>query len=103
MCDYDKVISTPVVTTAPVTVKSTPVVVSKDLKLGMTDPDIKKLQKLLNDKGFTIATSGVGSKGKENEYFGAKTKAALIKYQKANGISPANGYFGPVTKGKMGW
>ncbi|MFZ4632288.1 MAG: InlB B-repeat-containing protein [Patescibacteria group bacterium] len=70
----------------------------KDLKLGLVNNDVKELQKYLNNKGYLITKSGPGSKGKETTYFGAATKAALIKFQKDNKISPASGLFGPVTR-----
>jgi hypothetical protein len=69
----------------------------RDLKLGMTGQDVKMLQQFLNNNKFLVAKSGVGSKGKESAKFGPATKAALIKYQKANKITPASGYFGPKT------
>lgn len=72
-----------------------------DLAQGMSSPDVKSLQKLLNAKGFLIAESGAGSVGNETEYFGTLTKNALIKYQLANGITPAVGYFGPITQSQM--
>ena len=34
-------------------------------------------------------------------YFGAITQSALAKMQAAEGISPASGYFGPITKAKV--
>ena len=71
---------------------------TRDLKLGMTGVDVKKLQQYLNDKGFLVAKSGVGSKGKENTKFGPATKAALIRFQKAKGIKPTSGIFGPITR-----
>ncbi len=70
----------------------------KDLKLGQTNTDIKELQKYLNSNGYIISKSGVGSKGKETNYFGSATKAALIKFQKAKKITPASGLFGPMTR-----
>jgi glycosyltransferase involved in cell wall biosynthesis len=42
-----------------------------------------------------------GSQGNETTKFGPATKAALIKYQKAKGISPAAGYFGPKTRASV--
>jgi hypothetical protein len=37
--------------------------------------------------------------GNETTSFGAKTWVALVAFQKANGIVPASGYFGPITRG----
>ena len=71
---------------------------TRDLKLGAEGPDVKLLQEYLNNNGFVIAKSGAGSKGKEVEKFGPSTKAALIRFQKSKGITPANGYFGPKTR-----
>ena len=73
---------------------------TKDLSLGATGEDVRCLQKYLNAKGYTIATSGVGSPGQETNQFQAKTQAALIKWQTANGISPATGTFGPKSREK---
>lgn len=71
---------------------------TKDLWLGVMLNDVKELQKYLNKKGFLVATSGNGSPGNETTYFGARTEAALKKFQAANGILPAAGYFGPLTR-----
>lgn len=60
--------------------------------------EVKALQAFLNAHGYTVAQKGPGSPGNETIRFGALTKAALIKYQKAKGISPAAGYFGPLTR-----
>jgi hypothetical protein len=73
-------------------------VFKKNLKAGMTDGDVKQLQKILNANGYKVALSGSGSPGKETNYFGNATKAALIKFQKANKIYPSNGFFGPLTR-----
>ena len=69
--------------------------------LGASSQQVVMLQKYLNSKGFPVSVSGAGSKGKESSYFGAKTKQALIKFQKAVGIKPASGIFGPITKKYM--
>jgi hypothetical protein len=71
----------------------------RDLYLNMIGEDVKELQKFLNNNGFVVATEGPGSPGNETEKFGSLTKQALIKYQLANSISPAIGYFGEITKG----
>lgn len=73
---------------------------TKNLKLGSNNSEVLALQKFLNLKGYTVATAGAGSSGNETSYFGAKTKAALIKYQDAQkdllnqaGISKGTGNF----------
>ena len=53
------------------------------------------LQNILIQKGYLSSDSNTG-------YFGVLTKAALIKYQTAMGISPAVGYFGPLTIASLG-
>ena len=85
------------VTTGSVT--STAVSVFKsNLTVGSLGSEVKALQEYLNAKGYTVATTGPGSPGGETTRFGALTRAALIKYQKAKGITPAVGYFGPITR-----
>ena len=69
-----------------------------NLQIGSSGPDVKALQVYLNTHGYVIAQSGPGSSGNETTLFGGKTKAALIKLQKAAGISPAVGYFGALTR-----
>jgi len=72
---------------------------TRDLQTGDIDEDVKELQKYLNNHGFILADSGPGSPGNETEKFGALTRGALIRFQKAKNISPAIGYFGPITRG----
>jgi len=84
------------------TISATPAVsahkFSGDLKAGSRMDDVRMLQVFLNSHGYTIAISGPGSAGSETTTFGSLTKAALAKYQKAKGITPAVGYFGPITR-----
>jgi hypothetical protein len=70
---------------------------NRDLSLGMNGSDIKLLQQYLNTHGYPIASSGPGSSSYETTRFGALTKAALIKFQKAHSIA-GTGYFGPITR-----
>ncbi|PIR26074.1 MAG: hypothetical protein COV41_02320, partial [Candidatus Brennerbacteria bacterium CG11_big_fil_rev_8_21_14_0_20_43_10] len=58
---------------------------TKDLKYGMKDDEVKVLQGWL-------------SVSPQSGWFGPLTKAAVITYQKANSITPAVGYFGPITR-----
>jgi peptidoglycan hydrolase-like protein with peptidoglycan-binding domain len=74
---------------------------TRSLQLGMTGNDVKQLQIFLNSKGFTVSYTGPGSKGNETTFFGIKTKLSLIKYQKANNITPAIGNFGPLTRAQI--
>lgn len=74
---------------------------TRTLRRGMVGDDVKELQKLLNANGFPIALTGLGSKGNETTRFGIATQSALIKFQKANKITPAIGMFGPVTRGVL--
>ncbi len=74
---------------------------TRNLTVGSTGDDVKALQQFLNAKGYQIASTGAGSLGNESTYFGGLTKAALAKFQAANGISPAVGYFGPITIAKV--
>jgi chitodextrinase len=97
------VITPPIITTPPITNPTKPVIIKKfifkkNLKLGDINNDVKELQKYLNAHGFIVAKIGAGSRGKETTKFGAATKAALIKFQKAKKIKPTNGLFGPLTR-----
>jgi len=75
-----------------------PTFFTKDLQLGKSDPEVYRLQMYLNNHGFPVSLSGAGSLGQETSYFGAKTRAALILFQKAHNIVPSVGYFGPKTR-----
>ncbi len=74
-------------------------VFTRNLTLGAVGADVKSLQIYLNSRGFTIATSGGGSPGYETMYFGQATQSALVRFQRSNGIVPASGFFGPLTRG----
>ncbi|MBI4992180.1 MAG: peptidoglycan-binding protein [Candidatus Harrisonbacteria bacterium] len=74
---------------------------SGDLTVGSKGAAVKDLQKFLNANGAQVAASGAGSSGNETETFGSLTRAALAKWQAANGVSPAAGYFGARTRAKL--
>lgn len=78
-------------TTRPTTI------ITKTLKLGMIDNEVKLLQIFLNKKGYIISFSGGGSIGNETNFFGAKTKKALKMFQKDNNSIP-DGIVGPKTR-----
>src|SRR3989344_6422942 len=71
-----------------------------DLTIGSTGMDVKCLQQYLNWAGHMVASSGAGSPGNETEYFGSRTQAAVAKWQAANGVSPAGGNFGKISRAK---
>ena len=70
----------------------------RNLTIGSTGADVKALQVYLNTHGYVIASGGAGSPGNETSRFGGLTRAALIKLQKAAGISPSVGFFGALTR-----
>jgi hypothetical protein len=76
-------------------------VFARSLTLGSNGEDVRALQVWLNSNGYVVATAGPGSKGNETTYFGGLTRTALAKYQASAGISPAVGYFGPITRAKV--
>lgn len=71
---------------------------TRNLSIGSVGEDVLELQKYLNAHGFPVASSGPGSPGNETLRFGGATRAALIRFQTADGIRPASGFFGPTTR-----
>jgi len=67
---------------------------------GSTGGQVMWVQEFLNGHGYTVAASGAGYPGNESTYFGALTKAAVMKFQSSNGISPVSGYWGPLSRAK---
>lgn len=68
---------------------------AQDLSLGDSGPAVVALQSVLIAQGYLDLSS-------PTDQFGPLTEAALIAYQKAEGISPASGYYGPLTRAHMG-
>jgi hypothetical protein len=71
------------------------------LRQGTRNTEVKILQQALNSLGFPVASAGAGSLGKETDLFGPATKQAVIKWQKASGVVPASGFFGPLSRQTM--
>lgn len=73
------------------------VTLTMNLSLGMEHPQVLLLQRMLNEKGYTIALDGPGSPGQETRKFGLLTRAAVKKFQCASmsicdGDEHTNGY-----------
>lgn len=77
------------------------VMFTQNLTLGSTGAQVLALQKFLNSKGYMVAASGAGSVGNETSYYGSLSVKAVAKFQAANAIAPAVGYFGPLTRAKV--
>ncbi|MBU6500890.1 MAG: peptidoglycan-binding protein [Patescibacteria group bacterium] len=67
---------------------------SRELSLDSEGSDVAALQMFLHDAGYYPEALFTG-------YFGPLTQAALVKFQSANAIRPASGYFGPVSKKRV--
>lgn len=70
---------------------------SKDLEVGSSGEEVRCLQKFLNDNGFKVASSGVGSPGNETNLYGSLTAAAVKRWQSAKNLT-ASGTFGPLSR-----
>lgn len=79
---------------------------SQSLRIGEVAEDVRRLQIFLNSRGFVLAKNGPGSPGRETNFFGPLTKAALMKFQTVYGseileplgLKIATGFFGPATQ-----
>lgn len=68
---------------------------TQNLTLGSTGSEVTALQQALVAGGHLSMPAGVAY-----GYFGALTKAAVAKWQAANGVSPAVGYWGPISRAR---
>jgi hypothetical protein len=71
------------------------IVLTRDLKIGVSGSDVLQLQTLLQNLHYLGATAPLTG------YFGTLTMNAVIAFQKASFISPAQGYVGPLTRKKL--
>ncbi|MBI2640586.1 MAG: hypothetical protein HYW91_01710 [Candidatus Sungbacteria bacterium] len=73
---------------------------TRNLFQGVSGADVKCLQQYLNSTAYKVASSGVGSPGNETTSYGPLTLSAVAKWQAGNGVSPAVGYFGAISRAK---
>ena len=64
---------------------------TRDLMVGVSGPDVTCLQQNLISMGFSIPAGATS-------YFGSQTEAAVSAWQTSKGVSPAAGYFGPISQ-----
>ncbi|MEI6345653.1 MAG: hypothetical protein WCO79_00210 [bacterium] len=83
---------------------------SKNLFIGMHDPEVRSLQQLLNvDADTIVSESGAGSAGFETDFFGKATLAAVIRFQEKYpvevlvpaGLNAGTGFVGKLTREKL--
>ena len=65
---------------------SSSVLLTLNLNSGMSNPQVKLVQQILNKNGFQIAATGPGSPGSETAYFGMLTRDAVRRFQCAKAI-----------------
>lgn len=66
-----------------------------DLTVGSSGAAVTCLQQMLIAAGYSIPAGATG-------YFGQQTKSAVMAWQAAAGITPAAGYFGPISRSHWG-
>ena len=83
---------------------------NRNLKLGDSGEDVRKLQQVLNQNPLTrVAVGGPGSPGLETSYFGPRTYEAVVRFQDIYrtevltpaGLFLATGYVGPFSRAKL--
>jgi PKD repeat protein len=77
---------------AEILAKKTQYRFENDLYFGLKGDEVSRLQDILREKGFFIASS--------TGYFGAITRNAVIEYQRTNKIN-TTGYVGPKTRASL--
>ena len=71
---------------------------TQNLTVGSRGAEVIALQQVLVSQGHLVMPAGVAM-----GYFGSLTKAAVAKWQAANGVAPAVGYWGPISRAKYAY
>jgi peptidoglycan hydrolase-like protein with peptidoglycan-binding domain len=105
--------TTPKVTSIPQVSATQPTTISSEtlnanLSFGMIHPQVLLLQKILNQSGYVITSTGAGSPGNETSKFGLLTRDAVRRFQCAKGLvctgdegTTGYGYVGARTRAAL--
>jgi len=91
--DMKKILTASTVAILAFAVVASAATFSANLTVGSKGADVTALQTALIAGGYSIPAGATG-------YFGSQTKAAVMKYQAANGV-PATGFVGPLTRAAL--
>jgi surface protein len=92
-CKTKQVITNPVIPTPTIT----PSFFVRSLSTNMSGDDVRQLQQFLINQNKGVKAQALKAHG-TTTYFGQLTRSALIEFQSSAGISPAVGFFGPITR-----
>lgn len=72
------------------------ILAGQNMTIGSTGQGVVVLQGLMSELGYLSVPSGIPF-----GYYGSMTRDAVAKYQASTNVTPAVGYYGPVTKVSM--
>jgi hypothetical protein len=100
-----KTSSTTATSTSLQNVSATNPLLTRDLQLGVVNPELLALQQILNRNGFILALDGPGSPGNETTMYGIRTRNAVRSFQcakqnicKGNELSTGYGFVNQETR-----
>jgi peptidoglycan hydrolase-like protein with peptidoglycan-binding domain len=72
------------------------ITVGSNLSVGSVGQGVVVLQGLMSELGYLNVPAGIPF-----GYYGSLTQSAVARYQASQNVTPAVGYFGPMTKNAM--